>query len=90
MIRKVLGKVIPGDVDGHHRKMAVTEASLLKLAQQALKGDLKAIKMVLELWKDSEEGIAREREIQYPFTDADQKVIEEMYRRMKAVESALP
>jgi hypothetical protein len=86
IIRKVLGQVIADDVGGKTRKMAVSEASLLKLAQQALAGDLKAIKMVLELWKDSEEGIARERETQYAFTDADRPVIEEMYRRMKAVE----
>jgi hypothetical protein len=88
IIRKVLGQLIPGDVGGRRRKMAITEASLLKLAQQALAGDLKAIKMVLELWKESEDGMAREREAEYPLSDADRQVIAEMYRRMKATEGA--
>ena len=86
IIRKVLDQIVTGDAAGKRRKVTVTEASLLRLAQTALKGDLAAIKLVLALWKESEDGIAREREREYPMSEADRDVIEEMYRRMKAAE----
>lgn len=85
IIRKVLGQLVTGDVDGRRKKVPITEASLLRLSQAALKGDLKAIQMVLMLWKESEDAIADEREAEYPFTDADRTVIEDIYARLKAI-----
>lgn len=86
VIRKVLGQVITGEAGGKKLKVTVTEGSLLKLAKAALEGDLKAINIVLTLWKESEDSIAKEKEREYPMSEADREVIEEMYRRMKAVE----
>lgn len=86
VIRAVLGKLVSGDIDGSKKKLAITEASLLRLSQKALGGDLKAIQMVLALWKESEDSIAAEREAQFPFSDSDRQVIEDIYARMKACE----
>ena len=86
VIRAVLGQLVSGDVDGSKKRLAITEASLLRLSQKALGGDLKAIQMVLALWKESEDAIAAEREAQYPFSDSDRQVIEDIYARMKACE----
>lgn len=87
-IRTVLGKLVVGDVDGQQKKIPITEASLLRLAQKALTGDLAAIKMVMALWKEAEDALANEREAEYPFRDEiDRQVIDEIYTRMKASEA---
>src|SRR4051794_10223488 len=66
IIRKVLEQVVTGEIGGQRKKLKLTEAVLLKLSQQALSGDKKAVAMVLSLWKESEESIEREREAEYP------------------------
>jgi len=86
IIRKVLGQVVTGELDGRKKKIPLTEAALLRLAQMALQGNRAAIKDVLALWKESEDALEAEREAQYPFTDADRQVIEAVYTRMKASE----
>src|SRR5580692_2032821 len=58
VIRKVLDQIVTGDLAGKKKQISVTEASLLRLSQKALTGDLKAIKMVLSLWKEAEDALA--------------------------------
>jgi hypothetical protein len=88
IIRKVLDQVVTGEIGGQRKKLKLTEAVLLKLSQQALSGDKKAVGMVLALWKESEESMERERAAEYPFReDVDRQVIDEMYARMKASEA---
>ena len=84
VIRDVLGKIVTGDMDGKKKRISITEASLLRLAQKAMTGDLKAIQMVLTLWKESEDSYAEGNSNQYPLSDADRAVIDEIYARMKA------
>jgi hypothetical protein len=86
VIREVLSKFVTGDMDGRKKKIAITEASLLRLSQKALAGELKAIQMVLALWKETEDAIAEQRGAQYPFNESDRSVIEEIYARMKVSE----
>jgi Family of unknown function (DUF5681) len=88
IIRKVLNQVVTGDVGGKKKKVTITEASLLRLSQMALDRNLGAIRDVLQLWKESEEALAAERENQFPFSDTDRAVIAAMYTRMKASENA--
>lgn len=86
IIRAVLGQLVSGSVDGGEKKISITEASLLRLSQKALGGDLPSIKLVMALWKEAEDALANEREAEYPFSDADRHVIEDIYARMKACE----
>jgi hypothetical protein len=86
IIRKVLGQVVTADVAGRKKRIPVTEASLLRLSQMALKGDLRAIHSILALWQETEDALEAEREAQYPFSDADRQVIEAIYERMSASE----
>lgn len=86
VIRKVLDQVVTGDLDGKKKKIAVTEASLLRLSQLALKGDLRALNTILALWKESEDAMADAEDRQYPFSDADREVIEAIHARMIASE----
>ncbi|MEJ0041254.1 MAG: DUF5681 domain-containing protein [Rhizomicrobium sp.] len=86
ILRKVLEQFIVGDIGGQRKRIKLTEAVLLKLSQQALAGDKKAMGMVLDLWKESEEKMESEREAEYPFSEPDRTVIEEIYARMKATE----
>ena len=90
LILKVLTKEISASVDGQRRSMTILEASLLRLVQEATKEEpnIKAILETLKLAREAEEKTDRAREARYPFSDVDREVIEEMYRRMKAVESA--
>lgn len=83
-IIKVLSEVVSAEMGGKKRKISVTEASLRRLSQSALKGDLKAIREVLQLWKETEEGMQGSAKSEYPFGDVDHQVIEELYVRMKA------
>lgn len=88
IIRKVLEQVVTGQIAGQRKKLQLTHALLLKLSQDALAGDQKAVGMVLALWKESEESMERERATEYPFReDVDRQVIDEMYARMKASEA---
>jgi hypothetical protein len=87
IIRKVLDQFVTGEIGGQKKKVKLTEAVLLRLAQQALTGDKSAMAKVLDLWKESEEGMEHERGAEYPFSDADKQVIDEMYARMKASEA---
>jgi hypothetical protein len=86
LIRKVLGEFVTADLGGHKKKISVTEASLRRLSQAALKGDQRAIASILQLWKESEDAMAAERETEYPFSEADRQVIEDIYARMKTCE----
>lgn len=86
IIREVLSKVVTGDVGGEKTKIKLTKGILLTLAKEALTGDLKAIQMMLALWKESEDEIAAERQAIYPFNESDRQMIEGIYARMKACE----
>ncbi len=86
IIRKVLGQLVSGDLDGRKKKITVTEASLLRLSQKALNGETQAINTILALWKETEDALEAEHEAQYPFNDADRTVIDDVYARMKASE----
>jgi len=86
VIRKVLDQVVTGDLAGKKKQISVTEASLLRLSQKALTGDLKAIQMVLTLWKEAEDALATGDEARYPFSDADREVIEAIHARLIASE----
>jgi hypothetical protein len=86
IIRKVLGQVVTGEVDGRKKKIALSEAILLRAARDALNGNAAAIKTVLMLWKESEDAAAAEFEAEYPYNEKDHQVIDECYARMKACE----
>ena len=87
IIRKVFDQVVTGEIGGELKKLKLSEAVLMKLAQKALAGDTKAMGMMLTLWEESERSMEREREGEYPFREAvDRQVIDEMYARMKASE----
>lgn len=86
IIRKVLNQVVAGDIEGRQKRVTVTEASLLRLSQLALQGNLQAIHSILALWKESEDAIAAEREADYPYSEADRQVIDDVYARMKDCE----
>jgi Family of unknown function (DUF5681) len=88
IIRKVLSQVVTGDVGGKKKKVTVTVASVLRLSQMALQGNIAAIKEVLRLWKESTDELEAERENQFPFGEADRNVIAAMHARMKASEKA--
>ena len=87
IIRAVLSQVVTADVGGAKKRITLTEASLLRLAQKAMAGDLQSINSVLRLWKESEDGFTSDGGGQYPMSDADKAVIEEIYARMKASEA---
>ena len=84
MIARILGETVPAELGGRKRKISITEASIRRLAQLALKGDRNAIRDVLQLWKESEEAMTAASEATYPFADTDRAVIAEIYARMKA------
>jgi len=86
MIRKALDRVVSGEIGGEVKKLRLSEALLVKLSQSALKGDNKAIQMLLALWKESEDSMENEREAVYPFDEKDRQVIDGVYARMKACE----
>ena len=84
IIRKVLSEQVSAELGGRKRKISVTEASLRKLAVEALKGDLKAIRDVLQLWKETEDAMNATLEAKYPFSDIDRQMIGEIHARMSA------
>lgn len=86
VILKVLGEVVTADLGGHKKKIPVTEASLRRLSQMALKGDRQSIAAILQLWKESEDALAAQRETEYPFSEVDRQVIEDIYTRMKSAQ----
>jgi hypothetical protein len=90
VILKVLGEVVTADLGGQKRRISVTEASLRRLSQMALKGDRQSIAAILQLWKESEDALAAQQEAQYPLSEADRQVIEDIYARMRAAQGDRP
>lgn len=88
IIRNALNKVIVGEVAGKTKKLKLNAALMLKLSQSALKGDIKSIQILLNLWQEVENEDTAEREAAYPLSEIDRAVIEEMYKRMKACEES--
>lgn len=86
VIRKVLAEMVPAQMGGKKRRIAASEAAVRVLTQKALKGEIAAIRDVLQLWAETEEAAQTAREAEYPFSDADCQVIAEMHARMTACE----
>jgi hypothetical protein len=86
MIRKVLSELVTAEMGGSKKKITVSEASVRRLSQIALKGDRAAIMSLLQLWKETEDSLAAERDAEYPFSEVDRQMIEDIYARMKACE----
>jgi hypothetical protein len=82
-ISEVLEMLVPSNIGGKRKKISVKKASLLKLANLALTGDRNAIKDIMQLWKENDDALHADLEAKYPFSDADRKVIEDIYARMQ-------
>lgn len=86
VIRKVLAEMVPAQMGGKKRRIAASEAAVRVLTQKALKGEIAAIRDILQLWAETEEAAQTARETEYPFSDADRQIIAEMHARMQACE----
>lgn len=53
IVNEVLGQKMWVTIDGHRKRVAVEVALLLRLREQGLKGDLRAIRILLELKRSS-------------------------------------
>jgi hypothetical protein len=70
-------------IEGKQRKITKLQATAMQLATKAATGDVKAIAKLLD-WVDEIEARAEAaRPSEYPFNDADAKVIREVYSRLR-------
>ena len=70
-------------VEGKQRKITKLQATAMQLATKAATGNDKAIAKLLD-WVDEIEARAEAaRPSEYPFNDADAKVIREVYSRLR-------
>lgn len=86
IIREVLDEMVPATKGGQRSKISTKEAVVRSLLVKALTppGDRQAMINILQLLARSEEAALKEREPDYPFTEADVEVIGEIYSRMKS------
>ena len=82
VIRNVLSEMVPAQLGGKKRNIATSEAAIRVLTQKALKGDIGAIRDVIQLWAETEEAAQAAHGTDYPFSDTDREVIAEIYTRM--------
>jgi len=85
MIYAVLQENIPVQLKGRKTKVPAGEAMFRKLMVNALNGDTKAIVTVMREWAATE-AHNQEQQKQYPISDKDKEVIDEIHARMKACE----
>ena len=82
--RKLLQEMVPAQLDGKKKRIPTSEAALRTLFHKALKDrDLGAIRDVIQLWAETEEGAEAAKGGVYPFSDADREVIAEIHSRLK-------
>jgi hypothetical protein len=86
IVREVLDEMMPANKGGRRTKVSAKEAVVRSLLVKALTppGDRQAMLNVLDLLVRSEEAALKNREPDYPFTEADVEVIGEIYARMKS------
>jgi len=73
----------PAMIDGKKRKVRLVQATTMKLALRAASGEPKATTEFLD-WIDKIERRAEAaRPSEYPFSDVDNQVIRETYKRLR-------
>lgn len=81
IIREALSEKVP--IRGSSRKMSKFEISMARLANKAADGDLKAIDMVLRLWREVEaQAAAGSREA--PLDRADREILDMLLAQVRS------
>jgi hypothetical protein len=87
IIREALSEKVV--VRGSNRKMSKLEVSMAQLANKAAGGDLKAIAMVLGLYRDIEAGAAASgQRAEAPLDHADREILEMLLQKVRAASEA--
>ncbi len=74
---------VPVTIAGKKRKISIAQAAAMRLANEAAKGNPKFLIKFLDLIADIEAKAEAARPSEYPFSDADIKIIREIYERLR-------
>lgn len=77
-------KTVGSREGGKSKRIPASEAALKLLIKDALEGDVRSRKELLDRLIKAEEAASAVKAPAYPVTDLDPQVIEEIYRRMQA------
>jgi len=71
-------------IEGQKRKISKAQAAVTQLANAGATGDPKLMLKFIDLIADIEAKAEAARPSEYPFSDVDKKVIQEVYTRLRA------
>ncbi|HTW33271.1 MAG TPA: DUF5681 domain-containing protein [Rhizomicrobium sp.] len=83
LLEEALGQRTTIRVRGRARKVTKLEAMTRKLADMAVQGDARVVKLLLDRIREAEERTAEEPAVQDGFEAADREVIAAMLQRLK-------
>lgn len=83
LVMDAAGDKVGATINGRSRKITKLQAAVMQLATKAANGDHKAMTKFVELVDDMESRASVSRPVQYPFGEADLRVLHEMHQRMK-------
>jgi hypothetical protein len=70
-------------IEGKPRRISKAQAAAIQLANAGATGDPKLLVKFLDLIAEIEERAEAAKPSEYPFNDLDQKVIHEIYKRLR-------
>ena len=83
LLREAADDQVFATIDGEKRKISKLQATTMQLATKAASGDQAAMKQFLEWMDEIEARAAAARPSQFPLSEADIEVIQEIHERMK-------
>lgn len=83
IVMEAAGEQVLATIKGKSRRISKLQATVMQLATKASAGDSKSMSGFVKLVDDMETRANATRPAQFPFGEADLKVLHEIYERMK-------